>query len=63
MVSAKRRTRRVRWGSLLVAVLCIALAIAALLIIPSSPINSSHTQQETAPGSVTLPPTTTPIGP
>lgn len=62
-MSAKRRTRRVRWGSLLVAVFCVALAVAVLVLVPSSPINSSHTQQQAAPGSVTLPPTTTPIGP
>jgi len=52
--------RRPRWGSLLLAMLCAALALAILFFVPASPINTSHTQQAPAPGSVTLPPTTTP---
>lgn len=56
------RTRRVPWGTLVVAVACFAIAIALLLYVPS-PINITHVTESTTPGSVVLPPTAVPYTP
>jgi hypothetical protein len=55
------RSRGLHW-SLLVAVVCLGLAIALFVLVPQAPgtINTSHTTSYPTPGSVTLPPTAPP---
>ncbi|HKV83862.1 MAG TPA: hypothetical protein VJN88_04860 [Ktedonobacterales bacterium] len=52
-----RRQPSLRWGSLVVMVIFFAIAIGALVAIPSSPVNRTHTTTSITPGAVTLPPT------
>jgi hypothetical protein len=47
-------------GSLIIAVICIGIAVALLLFSPSSPINSTHANQIVTPGAISLPPTAVP---
>jgi hypothetical protein len=44
------------WGSLLVAVVGLGLALALLVLLPG-PANTTHTTQNLTPGSISLPPT------
>ena len=55
-MAAKPR-KRWPWGSLIAAVLFFAIAIAVLIAIPGSPIDTSHQTSIPTPGAVTLPPT------
>jgi hypothetical protein len=45
--------------SLLVAVVCLAIAVAVFFVVPP-PVNTSHTSHDVVPGSVALPPTAVP---
>jgi hypothetical protein len=58
--AAQQSKRRRPIGSLIVAIVCVAIAIGLLIFVPASPINSSHASQVTTPGAVTLPPTAVP---
>ena len=44
------------WGSLVVAVICLGVALA-LLVLWRGPANTTHTTQYLTPGTITLPPT------
>ena len=55
-MAAKPR-KRWPWGSLIAAVIFFAVAIAVLIAIPGSPIDTSHQTSIPTPGAVTLPPT------
>lgn len=57
---ARASGRRKPLLSLLVAVVCLLIAIGLLIYVPSSPVNSSHVSQGTTPGAVSLPPTAVP---
>ncbi|MGH2486371.1 MAG: hypothetical protein ACRDHE_10190, partial [Ktedonobacterales bacterium] len=57
MNTPPRHKRSPRWGSLVVMVIFFAIAIGALVAIPSSPVNHSRTTMPITPGVVTLPPT------
>ena len=56
-MKAERETRPLHWGSLVAMVIFFAVAIAVLVVVPSSPVNRSHTTVPITPGAVTLPPT------
>jgi hypothetical protein len=59
-MAAERTRRRRPIGSLIIAIMCLAIAIGLFIFVPASPINSSHASQVPTPGAVTLPPTAVP---
>lgn len=59
-MARSRERRSLRWGSLVAMVIFFAIAVTVLVVIPSSPVNRSHTTTPITPGAVTLPPTAAP---
>jgi hypothetical protein len=56
-MAAQRKGRRAPWGSLIIAVILLAVGVAILMYVPSSPLDRTHVNAITTPGQVTLPPT------
>jgi hypothetical protein len=57
-MAAQRKRRRAPWGTLIIAVILLAVGIAILVYVPSSPLDRTHVTKDTSdPGQVTLPPT------
>lgn len=55
----ERRRRRTPWLALIVGLVCFAIAIGVMTLVPS-PINTSHVSHDLTPGSISLPPTAVP---
>jgi hypothetical protein len=47
-------------ASLLVALVCIAIAVGVIVFVPSHAVDTSHATQQVTPGAIDLPPTAVP---
>lgn len=55
----ERRRRKTPWLALIIGVLCFAIAVAVMILIPPA-INTAHVSHDLTPGSISLPPTAVP---
>ena len=60
-MAAQHKRRRAPWGTLIIAIVLLAVGVAILVYVPSSPLDRTHITIDTSnPGQATLPPTASP---